>query len=1296
MDPIKACLAQLNECTTWDSGVLKRRLFGFRKQSDKQHRFARYEQEFAELIAQSQAVVTQRQAQRPTLEYPEQLPVVQQRDVLIDAIASHQVVIIAGETGSGKTTQLPKICLELGRGVRGLIGHTQPRRLAARSVAQRIAEELNEPLGKSVGYKVRFDEQFSREGYVKLMTDGILLNEIQHDPWLNDYDTLIIDEAHERSLNIDFILGYLKQLLPRRPDLKLIITSATIDPERFAKHFNDAPVFEVSGRTFPVEMRYRPLLDEEGEATRDLEQGILDAIDELVAEGGLGDILIFMNGEREIRDLTQTLNRQQYRDTEILPLYARLAGHEQQRIFSRHSGRRIVIATNVAETSLTVPGIRYVIDPGTARLSRYSARAKVQRLPIEAISQASARQRAGRCGRVAAGICIRLYSEEDFNQRPAFTDPEILRTNLASVILQMASLGLGEIEAFPFVEPPDTRNISDGINLLQELGAVTAKQRHVRLTKLGRELSRLPIDPRLGRMLLEARQQACLEEITVIVAALSIQDPRERPLEKQQAADQAHSKWRDKESDFNALVNLWQGLREARGERSANQFRHWCRDQFINYLRVREWQDLYSQLRGQMRELGGRYNREPGNYTNIHQALASGLLSQIGTLSKNNEYLGSRNSKFWIFPGSGVKKTPKWVMAAELTETSRLFARTVAKIDPTWLESLAQHLVKRSYSEPHFSKKRQEVVASETQMLYGLPIVAQRTISYGRINAGEASDIFIRQALVERELVSRLPWWQRNQQVLADIEAQEARLRRRDVLIDDERLYQWYRQKLPQTVFNRHTLEHWSKKHPDQAKLMAFSEQDVTASAVDEQALAQYPQHWQIGELDLKLHYAFEPGSERDGVLVDVPLALLNQLDESEFAWQVPGMREELIITMIRSLPKSLRRMFVPAPDVAKRIVARINPEQGTLIQAVTKELQRIAGQPLDPEAMWQGLTLPSHLRLKFRLLDAKGKELALSDNLAELRRGYKKQVQQLVERSVDDDLPTLGSEGEWLFDTLPPSLVRQQPGYQITLYPALRDRQQRVVLEYLDNPEQARDVHHDGVRRLLLLSIPSPRRHLENRLPNKAKLTMYYNPLGTVGELLDDLINAATDAVLPELVTIRDATAFVQARDRLRADLNERAEHIARQVEGILLVAHQLRRQLKGKVPFELVMQYGDIRQQLDKLIFKGFISATGPERLGHLQRYMDALVRRLEKLTIDPHKDRRQMQIIQDLEQRYQQLSERPQLQKQARQSLTDVYWQLQELRVSYFAQQLGTQGPVSDKRVSQALDELAKLAR
>ncbi|WP_461037983.1 ATP-dependent RNA helicase HrpA, partial [Streptomyces mayteni] len=1010
---LSALADRLPGLTLRDERRLGRRLEGarrVRKPAAQQAVLA----EIAEALDAAESFVEARRAAVPAISYPEQLPVSQKKDEILAAIRDHQVVIVAGETGSGKTTQIPKICLELGRGVRGLIGHTQPRRLAARTVAQRVADELRTPLGEAVGFKVRFTDQARDDTLVKLMTDGILLAEVQHDRELRQYDTIIIDEAHERSLNIDFLLGYLAQLLPRRPDLKVVITSATIDPERFARHFADAagepaPIIEVSGRTYPVEVRYRPLLEEESEAPdRDQVTAICDAVDELQAEGP-GDILVFLSGEREIRDTADALEKRRLRHTEVLPLFARLSHGEQQRVFQPHPGRRVVLATNVAETSLTVPGIKYVIDPGTARISRYSHRTKVQRLPIEPVSQASANQRKGRCGRTSDGICVRLYAEEDFLSRPEFTDAEILRTNLASVILQMNAAGLGEIERFPFIDPPDHRSIKAGVQLLEELGALA----DTRLTDTGRKLAQLPVDPRLARMVLEAGRNGCGREVMVIAAALSIQDPRERPSDKQQQADARHQRFREgpaEESDFLALLNLWEYVREQQRALSSSAFRRMCRTEFLNYLRIREWQDIYAQLRQVGRSLGvevkegGEQSPDP---VRVHQSLLAGLLSHLGLKdTEKHEYLGARGAKFAVFPGSALfRKPPRWVMSAELVETSRLWARVNARIEPEWIEPLAQHLVKHTYSEPHWEQKQAAVMAYERVTLYGVPIVAQRKVNYGRIDAETSRDLFIRNALVEGDWKTSHQFFHDNRRLLAEVEELEHRARRRDILVDDETLYDFYEQRVPEFVVSgAHFDSWWKKKRRDEPDLLNFEKSMLINERAGRVTKDDYPDTWRQGGLSLRVTYQFEPGADADGVTVHVPLQVLNQITDEGFDWQIPGLREQLVTEMIRSLPKPIRRHCVPAPDVARRFLAEVGQEPpGEPLRVVmARELTRLTGVRVTADDFDES-RIPDHLRITFRGVDERRRRAsadAEDKDLGTLRERLRPLARQALDRA--------------------------------------------------------------------------------------------------------------------------------------------------------------------------------------------------------------------------------------------------------------------------------------------------------
>ena len=1289
---LNALAAQLPELMLRDQHQLRRRLQGAANVGNPQALAAIVQEIEGELAAARQRLANRRAA-CPAIRYPAELPVSQKKDAIAAALREHQVVIVAGETGSGKTTQLPKICLELGRGVQGVIGHTQPRRLAARTVADRIAAELSTPLGGCVGYKVRFNDRVGENTQVKLMTDGILLAEIQQDRLLMQYDTLIIDEAHERSLNIDFILGYLRQLLAKRPDLKVIITSATIDPQRISRHFNNAPIIEVSGRTYPVEVRYRPVVEEAEDSDRDQLQAIFDAVDEL-RRAGPGDILIFMSGEREIRDTADALLKRDLPDTEVLPLYARLSNQEQNRVFQSHHGRRIVLATNVAETSLTVPGIRYVIDPGTARISRYSYRTKVQRLPIEAISQASANQRKGRCGRVAAGICIRLYSEPDFLSRPEFTDPEILRTNLASVILQMTALGLGDISAFPFVEAPDKRNIQDGVRLLEELGAIAdGENGRYRLTPLGKQLAQLPLDPRLARMVLEARKTGCVREVMIITSALSIQDPRERPLDKKQAADEKHRRFVNKESDFLTLVNLWNYLREQQQAHSSSQFRKLCRSDYLNYLRVREWQDIYTQLRQVVKELGLPVNTEPADYLSVHCALLTGLLSHIGQKDvEKQEFTGARNARFALFPASALfKKPPKWVMVAELVETSRLWGRMVARIEPEWIEPLAPHLIKRSYSDPHWEKAQGVAMAQEKVTLFGLPIVAARKVNYSQIDPALARELFIRHALVEGDWQTKHAFFRANLRLLAEVEELENKSRRRDILVHDETLFAFYDGRIPHDVVSARHFDHWWKTASRQdADALNFEKNMLIKDGAEQISARDYPNFWHQGNIKLRLSYQFEPGADADGVTVHIPLPILNQIGEDGFEWQIPGLRRELTIALIKSLPKPLRRHFVPAPNYADAFLARVTPLERGLLDALERELRLMTGVTV-PRDEWQWQQVPDHLKMTFRVLDEKNRTLREGKRLAELKEQLQDNVRQTLSAVADDGLEQRGLH-LWSFGALPERYEQKRGGYEVKAYPALVDEKDSVAIRLFDTPQQQRHCMRQGLRRLLLLNIPSPIKYLHEKLPNKAKLGLYFNPYGKVLELIDDCIAGGVDKLMDDAGgLVWNETDFQRLHDKVRTELNETVVEIARQVEQILKAVFSINKRLKGRVDMALALALSDIKSQFGGLVYRGFVTEIGWRRLPDVLRYLQAVERRLEKLAQDVHRDRAQMLKVEQVRQAWQQWWHSVPPERRDDDDVKSIRWMIEELRVSYFAQQLGTPYPISDKRILQAIDQI-----
>jgi ATP-dependent helicase HrpA len=1286
----KTILALINQGLSKDRFRFRQRLNNIeRRPADQQVDLL---QALTQNIEQSCLIVAQKTNNLPTIEYPD-LPVSDKKQDIAEAISQHQVVIIAGETGSGKTTQIPKICLELGRGIKGLIGHTQPRRLAARTVAQRIAEELKSPLGEHVGFKIRFSDNVSERSYIKLMTDGILLAEIQQDRFLNQYDTIIIDEAHERSLNIDFILGYFKQLLPKRPDLKLIITSATIDPLRFSKHFDDAPIIQVSGRTFPVEMRYRPLDTQDNDQT----QGIIAAVNELHGEKS-GDILVFLSGEREIRDTADALNKEQFRHTEVVPLYARLSVAEQNKVFQPHTGRRIVLATNVAETSLTVPGIKYVIDPGFARISRYSVRSKVQRLPIEPISQASANQRAGRCGRVSDGICIRLYAEDDYLAREQFTDPEILRTNLASVILQMMALDLGRIDDFPFVEAPESRNINDGFRLLEELGAVAANEQRLQLTTMGKQLARLPVDPRYARMVVEAARLNCVAEVLIIAAGLSIQDPRERPSDKRQAADEMHSDYRSKESDFLGFLLLWQDFKQQQKDLSANQLRTWCKKHFINFMRMREWQDIVSQLKKSVAELGFGISHTAADYQAIHQALAAGLLSHLGFKDKDREYLGARNSRFMIFPGSGLSKSqPKWTMVAELVETSNLFGRVAAKIEPEWIEDLAKHLIKTEYSEPHWSKKQGVVQAFEKVTLYGLTLVSQRRRTYSTIDPAVSREIFIREALVNLETKLTFAFLKHNQNVIADIEALEEKSRRRDLLVDEQTLIEFYAQRLPEHICSEAGFKKWwQKQSKDNPQFLDFDPQALLKKDSSHIDAHSFPETFKQGNLRLALSYHFDPVDEEDGVSLIIPLALLNQVQEHGFDWLIPGLRHELIVALIKGLPKRLRRNFVPAPNYADACMSELSPvdKKGQFvpfIAALTLKLKRMTGVEVAEEE-WQIESLPKHLRFNFKVLDEKGKLIKQGRNLALLQHELQGKVSHNLQKVATPNLEQKGLT-QWTFDDLPKEYVNKSAGYEIKAFPGLVNEGKTVGIKLYEQAYLAQAAHKLGLRQLIVLAIPSPIKYLQEKLPNKAKLGLYFNPFGQIQALINDCINAGVDHLITQYsvkfsTDIRNKADFQACCEYVRQDINELVLQIAQKIEQGLTTAHGINKKMKGNVPLTMINAHRDIKQHLDSLVFPDFVASIGVDKLNDWQRYIEGIKRRLDKLAIDPIKDKLHQLNIEKVLGEYEKKCQQIPPGREIPAELREIRWLIEELRISFFAQQLGTNMPISAKRISNQL--------
>ncbi|MEU4463049.1 ATP-dependent RNA helicase HrpA [Streptomyces sp. NPDC024017] len=1311
-----ALAPRLTELSLRDAHRLGRRLEGARKIRKPEARAAVLAEIEAE-VGRAEERMAGRRALVPEVSYPEQLPVSQKKDAIADAIRDHQVVIVAGETGSGKTTQIPKICLELGRGVRGMIGHTQPRRIAARTVAERVAEELDTPLGEAVGWKVRFTDQVDPEAtFVKLMTDGILLAEIQTDRELRAYDTIIIDEAHERSLNIDFLLGYLAQLLPKRPDLKVVITSATIDPERFSRHFGDAPIVEVSGRTYPVEVRYRPLLEEDGDdADRDQITAITDAVEELQREGK-GDILVFLSGEREIRDTADALTKKNYRFTEILPLYARLSHAEQHRVFQPHTGRRIVLATNVAETSLTVPGIKYVIDPGFARISRYSHRTKVQRLPIEPVSQASANQRKGRCGRTSDGICIRLYSEDDFDARPEFTDAEILRTNLASVILQMTAAGLGDIEKFPFIDPPDHRNIRDGVQLLQELNALDPAQKdpRKRLTDTGRKLAQLPVDPRLARMVLEADKNGCVREVMVIAAALSIQDPRERPADKQTQADQQHARFRDETSDFLAYLNLWRYVREQQKERGSSSFRRMCKQEYLNFLRIREWQDIYTQLRTVAKQMGIHLNEDDAPADRIHVSLLAGLLSHIGMKdvkdaggeggrsAGKNEYLGARNAKFAIFPGSALfKKPPRFVMSAELVETSRLWARVNAKIEPEWVEPLAAHLIKRTYSEPHWEKDQAAVMAYEKVTLYGVPIVAQRKVNYGRIDPEISRELFIRNALVEGDWRTHHKFFSDNRRLLTEVEELEHRARRRDILVDDETLFDFYDQRIPEHVVSgAHFDSWWKHKRHEQPDFLDFEREMLINEKAGEVSKADYPDSWRQGNLKFRVTYQFEPGADADGVTVHIPLQVLNQVTDEGFDWQIPGLREELVTELIRSLPKPIRRNYVPAPNFAKAFLDRAVPLQEPLTATMTRELRLMVGVPFEADD-FDLSKVPDHLKITFRIVDERRRKLAEDKDLEALklklrpkaRKALSQAAAATAERSGGESLERSGLT-DWTIGTLSRVFETRRAGQPVKAYPALVDDGDTVSVRLFDTEAEQAQAMWKGTRRLILRNIPvNAAKFASDRLTNAQKLALSANPHGSVQGLFDDCAMAAADKLIGDFGgPAWDEESYRKLYDKVRAEIVDTTVRTVGQVQQVLAAWQACERRLKAVRSPALLPNLQDVRKQLDALVKPGFVTEAGLRRMGDLMRYLVAADRRLQQMPTNVQRDTTRMQKVHEMQDEYAWLLEQMPQGRPVPSSVLDIRWMIEELRVSYFAHALGTAYPVSDKRIVKAIDAVA----
>lgn len=1314
------------ECKTADQFKFAQRLVRFKDDASSE----KIERLITDIEA-SYGWVNQRRANSVDILFP-QLPVSERREEIAEAILHNQVVIIAGETGSGKTTQLPKICLSLGQGVKGLIGHTQPRRIAARSVANRIAEELKVPLGGLVGYQVRFTDVATDATAIKLMTDGILLAEVQNDRFLSRYDTIIIDEAHERSLNIDFLLGYLKQLLPKRPDLKVIITSATIDVEKFSQHFNDAPIIEVSGRTFPVETLYRPLLETDSESLID---GIVNAIDEITTLDNQGDILVFLSGERDIRETALRLRRAEIPHLSVVPLYARLSVSEQNKIFQPHRGRRVVLATNVAETSLTVPGIRYVIDPGYARISRYSFRTKVQRLPIEPISQASANQRQGRCGRISEGVCIRLYSEQDFLSRPEFTDPEILRTNLAAVILQMAQLSLGDIRHFPFIEMPDHRLINDGYKLLQELQAINGRNH---LTTLGRRLAQLPVDPRFARMLVAAQDWNCLSEMLIIISALSVQDPRERPADKQQAADQCHREYWDEKSDFLAYVNLWQSYELQRQTLSNNQCQKWCKKNFLVYMRMREWRDIHTQLHVAAKKLSLKINSEPANYAAIHTALLTGLLGNLGNFSKEktNDYFGARNRRFHIFPGSSqFKKKPQWLLVAELLETSKLYGHTVGSIETDWVLSVAQHLVKRQHVEPHYDARNGQVMAYEKISLYGLVLVEKKQVSYGSINPVESRKVFIRAALVEghysenkrtnnkiKHATADKHFFCWQQQLFKELHELEAKSRRRDIIVDDEILYEFYNKRLPDDIINLDGFEAWREKIEQTQPRLLFIEREQMMQRNDAHIeAAQFPDGLSMGGIRVPVMYHFDPTHLDDGVTIKVPVSALHLLSEDRLEWLVPGLLAEKVTAMIKALPKQWRKQFAPVPSTVEKILPKLvmgsvpsdqkdSLKSESLTQILAAQLYRYKGIDV-PSECWQNQTLDAYYKFNIHVLDERGKLMDQGRDLAILRDRYRDHVQ--------DQLQTVANDFEqskltaWSFGDLPKTHLLEQNGLEIRVYPGLADMGDSVDLKLYDNDQEADVNSIRGMVRLAILTQVPTIKYLRKQLLKNKDLGLTVVDMGSRESVIDDIICAAVrqtcfnhkvgDNEGNDLC--RNQQDFIVIVEEAKSQWVERAELIAALLIKSLAFVVALKKQAKqAKNVLTIAYAMSDINGQLAGLFYRGCLYSTPYKWLQQYPRYLSAIAQRLEKVPMNVNQDRAHIAQLETLYLRLQDVllskatlgigkSRKVEASNVKNTALfydipegyQQYRWMLEELRVSLFAQSLTTLVPVSVKRLN-----------
>ncbi|MDO8178307.1 MAG: ATP-dependent RNA helicase HrpA [Undibacterium sp.] len=1265
----------------------------------------------------------------PVITYPEELPVSGRRAEIAEALQKHQVIIVCGETGSGKTTQLPKICLELGRGQKGMIGHTQPRRIAASSTAKRIAQELNSPLGEHVGFKVRFTDTLTKGASVKLMTDGILLAETQTDPLLKQYDTIIIDEAHERSLNIDFLLGYLKQILPKRRDLKLIITSATIDAQRFANHFADindkpAPVIEVSGRLYPVEIRYRPVQNDEKDKERDLMTAITDAVDELCRVGS-GDVLVFLPGEREIRDTAEALRKHHPAHVEILPLFARLSAQEQERVFKVSNARRIVLATNVAETSLTVPGIRYVVDAGMARVKRYSYRNKVEQLQVEAVAQSAANQRAGRCGRVAAGVCIRLYEEQDYNNRPKFTEPEIMRSSLAAVILRMKSLHLTDVESFPFIEPPPGRAIADGYQLLQELGAMDEGNH---LTPVGRQLAKLPLDPRVGRMILAARDNQALQEVLIIAAALSVQDPRDRPMEAQAAADAAHKKFADEKSEFISYLKIWKWFEEAIEHKKTNrQLQDNCRANFLSQMRLREWREVHSQLLTIVKEQGWRLNETPATYEQLHLSLLTGLLGNIGYKSDEEaHYLGARGIKFFIWPGSSLaKKAGRWVIAAELVDTTRLYGRCIAQIQPEWLEKIGGHLLKKSYGEPRWEKRAGQVSAFERATLYGLVVYSQRRIQYGLTHPAEAREIFIRDALVGGEIETRLPFFAYNQKLVREIENLEHKSRRIDVLVDEQLIVAFYDKLIPADVYNVVQLEQWHKDASKETqKSLYLNKEELMRHEAAGITTEVFPKAMQVSGVPLQLSYHFEPGSPRDGVTMTVPLFSLNQVSSDRCEWLVPGMLKEKVHLLIKSLPQKIRRHCVPLPNYAAGFCERKEFGTGNFLDAVIADIREQTGL-LCLTTDFKFETLPVHLTMNFKVVDEHGRQLEMGRNLATLRAEFGGQARESFQRIASAEKLSLLDSGKtasapiaspsrtggnpaqtttsakpaatiqqenltaWTFDSLPELLEVQQGKQTLIGYPALVDKVTHCHIEVFDDPDEAARVHRIGLRRLFALQLKEQVKFLEKNIPGLQQMGMQFMSLGSQEELREQIVQVALESAFLQSPLPTNSGEFNKRRDEGKARLNLLANEIARLAAQILAEFYSLPKKLQALKAHKDAAN--DMQNQLQMLVGKRFIAEHDFSQLAHFPRYLKAITVRMDKLRADPARDAKLMAEWNSVAQPWQRAPRRSG--PDADPKLVEFRWLLEELRVSLFAQELRTPMPVSAKRLQKVWESLQR---